>query len=67
MILKGIEVGNPELGLLFKLLLIDQIVLIKNFTHQVETFSYNDLKNLDELELTVSEFCELHSGRIYVK
>ena len=67
MILKGIEVGNPELGLLFKLLLIDEIVAIKNFTHQVETFSYNDLKNLDELELTISEFCELHSCRIYVK
>ena len=67
MILKGIEVGNPELGLLFKLLLIDYIVAIHHFTNKTELFSYNRLKQLDELELTVSEFCELHQCRIYVK
>ena len=49
MILKGIEVGNPEIGLLFKLLLIDEIVAIKNFTNRIETYSYKDLKELDEL------------------
>ena len=64
---KDIEVGDPELRLLFKLLMIDQIVVIKNFTNEMQTYTYRQLENLGELELTVSEYCYLHNCRIYVK
>ena len=67
MIYKDIEVGNPELRLFFKLLGLTHIIAIQNFTNKVKLYSYNELKELDELELTVSEFCDLHHCRIYVK
>jgi hypothetical protein len=66
MILKGIDVGNPQLSLLFKLLRIDSIVAIKNFSNQVFVLKQNEIIQ-EDLELTVLEYCEKYSCRLYVK
>lgn len=66
MIFKGIDVGNPQISLLFKLLLIDEIVAIKNFSNEVFVLKRNEIIK-EDLELTVSEYQEKYSCRIYVK